>query len=388
MFFGEQRWLIGVWGLFLLLLLIPQACIEPYEADIEEEVKVLSIEGSLIKGDSVQRIKVSRTTTLSYQQFIPIRGCIVRILDEQGTEFVFDENPDGIYELAIPEDQLIINRGYQLRVLLPSGDEYLSDVETLNSGTEIDSVYYAIENKVDRNSGEELIGLQFFTDIKAADSISRYFRWKLTETYEYTSTAPVSYYYADGSLEPLILENAAEVFRCWKTNSITDLYLSSTVNLTVNEKKRIPLIYVSNVSDRLKIKYSLFVEQYTLSESAYNYWLNNKVATQESGGLYTQQPGSPVSNIRNSNDSTETVVGFFWTSVKTKHRLFVPRINEMPVIGDVCELAEFDFLEHGDGPFPRYIYEDQVRGQILTGSAFCFICTLRGGTTTKPDFWE
>jgi hypothetical protein len=92
--------------------------------------------------------------------------------------------------------------------------------------------------------------------------------------------------------------------------------------------------------------------------------------------------------MRNPNDSTEIVVGFFWTSHKTKQRLFVPRIMDLPVIGEVCELAEFNITDHGEGPFPRYIYEDQVRGQILTGSPFCFICTLKGGSTEMPDFWE
>ena len=43
---------------FLLLLCSMQACIEPYEAEVEEESRVLVVEGSIVKGDSIQTFEV------------------------------------------------------------------------------------------------------------------------------------------------------------------------------------------------------------------------------------------------------------------------------------------------------------------------------------------
>jgi hypothetical protein len=376
------------YGILFLFSVFISACIKPYEAEIDEVANLISIEGSIIKGESVQTVTISRTSPLIYPQYKPIRDCDVKVIDELDNEFLFNQNLDVTYSAEIPDEELVFGRQYKIQITTPSGEQYESQFETLNTGTDVDSVYYEIKESTDNLSNEELFGLQFYVDLEAADTVSRYFRWKLEETYEYTSSAPISYYYEDAGLTPVHLDNPNEFFRCWKTELVPGLYLSSTVTLTANEKKKIPLHYVSTISDRLKIKYSLFVKQYTLNEGAYNYWQKNKIATEESGGIYTQQPGQPITNLRNVNDSSEQVLGYFWISNMKKQRIFVPRINSLPVIGEVCELAEFNLADHGEGPFPRYIYEDIRTDQNLTGSAFCFICTLKGGTVVKPEFWD
>lgn len=373
---------------FFALMLSFSSCIEPYTADVEEATDLISVEGSIIRGEPVQTVVVTRTSAMVNPQFLPVRDCRVEVVDDQGAGFLFNENPDGTYTRTIPDEMLKTGRKYQLRVTTPRGERYESSYERLNSGTEVDSVYYRVEDRIDKVAGEELTGLQFYVDLEAADTISRYFRWSLEETYEYTSVAPISYYYLDESLEQYFPEYDTEFFRCWKTAGIKDLFLSSTENLVMNEKKMIPLNYVSTETDRLKIKYSLLIRQYTMSESAYRYWLNNKIATQEAGGLYTQQPGQPVSNIVNVNDSTEQVLGFFWASHKTEQRLTIPRINDLPVFGDPCDLVEFSFADHGKGPFPMYIWVDPMSGIRYTSNRFCFVCTLKGGKTQPPDWWE
>jgi len=386
---GNRRSYFSQLMLLLTIIFGLQGCIEPFDARVDEDVDLISIEGSIIKGQPVQNIVVSRTTSLIYPQYRTIRQCNVVVVDDLDKQYRFNENPDGTYSLEIPDEELVFNREYQLQVTTPTGEYYESPFEALNGGSEVDTVYYSVEDKVDKLTGDNLIGLQFYVDLEAADSVSRYFRWNLIETYEYISQRPISYYFADESLVPMkyLVKDEYQYFRCWRTARIPSLFLSSTENLTVNEKKKIPLNYVSNMSDRLAIKYSLFVEQYTLSESAYKYWQRNKIATQESGGLYTQQPGQPVTNIRNVNDPSEEILGFFWVSHKTTQRIFVPRISSLPVITEPCELVEFNAEDHGKGPFPVYIYVD-VSGALMTGNPQCFVCTLKGGTTVKPEFWQ
>lgn len=364
------------------------SCIEPYTTDIDEDADLISVEGSIIKGEPIQKVVVTRTAAMVNPQFLPVRDCRVEVVDDQGTVFLYYEHPEGYYYRFIPDAQLKIGRKFQVRVTTPQGERYESTFERLNSGTEVDSVYYRIEDKIDNVRNEELSGLQFYVDLEAPDTISRYFRWSMEETYEYTSVAPITYFYLDESLEPNYPAYDMEFFRCWRTADIPDLYLSSTENLVVNEKKMIPLNYVSTESDRLKIKYSLLIRQYTMSERAYKYWLNQKIATQEAGGLYTQQPGQPVSNIVNVNDSTELVLGFFWATHKTEQRLMIPRINDLPVPGDLCDLVPFNLTDHGKGPFPMYIWVDPVSGIRYTSNRFCFVCTLKGGDTQPPDWWE
>jgi len=365
------------------------SCIEPYEAANDEAVEMISIDASLIKGQDMQAVYISETTSLLNLRYNPVAQCIVSVIDNLGNEFFYTEVEPGYYTAYIPDESLIPDRQYKIQVVTPEGSLYESGYEILNQAADVDTMYYEVTDLIDKISGEELTGVQFYIDLKASDSISRYFRWKLFETYEYTSIKPVTYILTGDTLNPIVnLDNMYEYYRCWKTQKVTRLFLSTTENLVVNEKKKIPLNFVSTQTDRLKIKYSLQVEQYTLSKGAYLYWQKKKNETQESGGLYTQQPGKPIGNIQRVGDPSETVLGYFWASHKTDQRIFVPRDHTLPVNGDYCEAVEFNPQIHGDGPFPRYVYLDAVRSQALTGADFCFDCRLKNGSTTPPDFWE
>lgn len=376
-------------SILLGLFLVFQGCIVPYEAEIDEEYSLMSIEGSLVKGEEKNALTISRTSSLAYPDFKPVTGCLVSVIDNLNNQYYYVENENGTYTLEVPDDQLVFNREYKLDIVTPEGKLYSSEFETLIYGAEVDTVYYQMEDQYDKITSQDLYGVQFYVDLKAEDSISRYFRWIMQETYEITSIAPITYFYTGDEENPIgEYESEYEFYRCWKTEPVKRLFLSNTMNLTVNEKKRIPLNYVSTGSERLKIKYSLRVQQYTLSEGAYNYWQKAKNETQDAGGLYTQQPGRAISNIYCADDSSELVLGYFWLSHRTESRVFVPGIPSINITGNHCELEEFDPYYHAAGPFPRYVWLDQVRSMAWTSSKSCFNCTERGGTTTKPDYWE
>ena len=376
-------------GLMLFILfMVGYSCVSPYEADIEDEPDLISIEASLIKGEQDQIVKVSTTASLNSSTFIPVRGCDVSLIDEFDNAWHYNDLTGGIYRTSIPDEELIHGRQYKIRVITAEGDVYESDYEVLNPGIEVDSVYYDIEDKVDEMTGEPYTGIQFYLDVKAGEEDSRYFRWRIDETYEYTSFAPISYFYLDETHTPIKPDDEWAVYRCWQGGEISGLFQSSTMNLYQNEKKRIYLNYVSALTERLRIKYSLQVKQYTLNEDAYNYFEQNRLATEEADGLYTRQPRQPITNMLNVDDETERVLGYFWVSSQTSQRIFVPRIEEMDVNAEDCAYWEYSDLEDGEGPFPIYIYDDKNQGKQFVSSRDCFDCSRRGGSTTKPDYWE
>lgn len=376
-------------SLILAITFFVNSCIVPFDAETDEEYDLVSIEGSLIKGKEEHKITISRTTSLDEQKFKPITGCDISLIDNLENQYYYFENLDGTYSLKIDDDLLVFNRQYKIRIITPDGKRYESQSELLIRGAEVDSVYYRMEDKYDKITNKNLFGVQFYVDLKAADSLSSYYRWNLEETYEITSIAPISYYYTGDENQPIARpETSIEFYRCWKTAKVRELFLSNTINLLVNEKKQIPLSLVSTETDRLKIKYSLLVSQYALSEGAYNYWSKLRNETQSAGGLYTQQPGKPVSNITNIDDSNEIVLGYFWVSHSTSKRIFVPGISSIKITGYNCELFEYDPSRPGRRTYPLYIYLDPNMGLEMTASNECFNCTFRGGKTSPPDFWE
>ena len=372
--------------LLLAMVLVVVSCIFPYEAEINEDSELIVVEGSLIKGDSLQEIKVSTTSSLLDPRFWPVKGCVVRVVDELDQIFVFEEREEGRYTLALPDESLVYGRQYMLRIATPDGMEYASEYEILNASAVVDSVYLALEDQFDPFTGEELQGVQFYIDIKAPDDHPRYFRWTLTETYEYTSSGPIDYriYVSGVGKAP---DNIWALYRCWISEEVPGLYLSNTVNLTVNEKKRIPLNYVSTRTDRLKFKYSLLVNQYTLSEGAYGYWQQNRTATEESGGLYNQQPGQPITNLYNINDPDEQVLGYFWVSSRTEKRIFLPKPSDLTVLDEICPLHKYDPMYDFKSPFPINIRYSES-GEWMTGDIYCFDCRERGGALEPPEFWK
>ena len=372
----------------IIILVSAHSCVDPYVAKVDDEPELISIEGSLIKGNAEQFVAVSKTVSLDYPSFIAVRGCLVSIIDDQENEFAYKERNDGTYSATFSDEQLVIGRGYKLRVLSSEAVLYESEYETLNGGVEVDSFYYDIEDGVDQTSGAAFTGTQFYVDVKATENESRYFRWKLEETYEYTSNGPISYYYESASLIPVEPYDPFAVYRCWKSADVSGIFISNTMNLTSNEKKKIPLNYVSNQTERLRIKYGLLLNQYTLNEGAYQYFEQNEIATQQSDGLYTRQPQQPMTNIYNVDDAGERVLGFFWVTTKTTKRIFVPAIDGMEVKPEYCPLGEFNAMEDGEGPFPIYIYFNPGDGKRYTSTFYCFDCTKRGGTNVAPDFWE
>jgi len=363
-------------------------CIEKYYPEIDEDHDLVAIDAALVKGDSLQRVVVSRTASVDRPLFQPVSGCTVYIIDDQDNQFELVEGEDAYY-VHIPEDQLIGGRNYRLWVLLPDGSNYESEFMELEPDNAIDSVYFAVEEVYDKILDRTFQGVQFYVDIKAPDTLSRYFRWKLTETWEYNSIAPITFYLTGDPEEPYgYPPDSWSYYTCWKTASIHQLFLSNTINLTVNEKKRVPLNYVRNNSLRMSVKYSLLVSQYLLSRDAYLYWEKARNETQDAGGLYTNQPGQPISNIHNTEDSAEVVLGFFWTSTVSYKRIFVTKPASLDVYDPYCRLEEYDETMHGAGPFPLYIFADNMTDRNLTASAQCFDCRLKGGTLDKPDFWE
>jgi hypothetical protein len=361
------------------------SCQFPYVAEIDDLSGLITIDGSLVKGDTIQTINVSRSTSLTQPGFDPVTGCVVVIEDELGNIFTFPETKNGKYQLEIEDESIVIGRKYKLIVISLDDKRYESDYEKISPGAPVDSVYFEKDKFFDPSQDIEMEGLQFYLDLKGSESESRYYRWILTETWEYKSISPAQYYY-NSEGDTVNLESPYEFYRCWINKKIPGLYSSSTVNLTTNLKKKIPLHFVSNKTNRLGVRYSLMVEQYSMSEGAYSYWNQIKIETEESGGLYTQQPGQTKSNLFNVNDATERVLGYFWASSKKSKRIFVNRPSDLAVYISDCELLPLDTIALNYGPFPVYVF--MSLNVEYTSSQPCMNCTLAGGENIKPTFWE
>ena len=366
-------------------------CIEPFTPNIDESEESLVIEGQITDQEGYHYIHISRTAPYYDPHKIPEPDCQVEVVDNYGNIFEFYESDSGLYMQWIPKDFLNIGTQYKVKVITTDGNIYESDFnELLSPSPPIDNIYYEIEVRETNDPDKPLNGIQFYLDLNVPGDFARNYRWELEETWEYEAAYRIQYYY-DGIIHEI--DDPFFLFRCWRTEPIHKIYTFTTRYSTSNTINKFPLNYVSNQSNRLKIKYSLLVKQYSLSNTAYDYWFQVQKQSQERGGLYETQPVQIQGNISNINDPEEVVLGFFDVSSVPEKRIFVSESFNFRIHDAKCYLRVIDYDRQLRmyTIFPVYMIslsEMGVGPPYGVGYGTCFDCTKGGGKTEKPDFWE
>jgi hypothetical protein len=249
----------------------------------------------------------------------------------------------------------------------------------------VHNVYYEIEKKGTADPEKDIYGIQFYTDLVAHNGYAKNYRWELQETWEYHAEYLIRYYIKDNARHDLGLTTDS-LYYCWSANPVHEIYTGTITHVTEDSLARIPLRFVSNETSRLTVKYSLFIKQYSLSDTAYEYWNQLKKQHQEAGGLYEIQPQQIRGNIYNINNEDENVLGNFNVSGLSEKRVFVSeRFNFFPENYDCTPYIPIVLPPSYKTPI--WVILDK-KGILYLADQDCFDCTKSGGTTEKPDFWQ
>jgi hypothetical protein len=382
-------------ALTIILPFVFTSCIERYYPGTSEEVFIprLAFDGIISNDNELQEIVLSESSSPENPEFIPMSGCDVRVEDSSGNVFVFSEtlSNKGHYQGIISEKYFVDGSQFRLKITTKEGKQYESQFERFTPCPEVGSVYYEKKSKPTTDPDVEEDGLQFYIDFVGAENSGKYFRWKLQETYEYHSTWPIRRYLGTQGYVTLIKADYSK-FVCYKTEEIPDVFTLSTMGLSQNNYKRYPLHFVNDYTQRLMFQYSLLVKQYSLTESTYHYWENLRKNNKETVDLFGKQPAQVKGNIYNVSDSTEVVSGYFGVSSVTSKRINVPGITDFSYNKvSFCRVTKPDGMSMLPDERPLYWAQGvDENGEVFWGYADtqCFICTLLGGTTVKPPYWD
>jgi hypothetical protein len=387
----KRKYAAFIIGLVLLysLTAVFQSCIKPFEPSYKDtSTDKYVVQGLLTSEEGWHEVNVSKTSSVDEALYMPVQFCEVTIEDEFGNAFELENIFGGTYGIWMNQQDLVIGRGYQLRVKTPDGDFLESKLEYMTDGPEVLTPGYEIEKHPVQDIGDFLDGLQFYIDLKADDHHSHFYRWQLIETWEYHSRYPQEFYY-DGEVQQISPPDSSE-FYCWATDQVDEIFVLNTNNYTTNGIVNFPLHFVANTSSRLGVLYSLLIRQIALSEDAYIYWDQLRQNNSEQGGLYSSQPLAVRGNITNISNPDQDVLGFFQASTVTQLRIFVePPENLSMLFSDKCDPnpLEHGFVEIKPYEYPAYLetIDGEVSMNLLNDE--CVLCTLRGGSNIKPDFW-
>ena len=375
--------------IYLFILLILAGCIKPYEPELKDDsVQKYVVQGMVSSVEGYQEVNVSLTSSVSQPDYIALEGCQVEIIDDQNKVFTLNSFTNGVYRVWMNQEDLVAGKSYKVVIHTPSGEVLESAYDEMSSGPDVNDIYYEVLEIPANDPDDWKIGLQFYTDLIAGEDDSRYYSWKLTETWEYHALYPLEFFY-DGKVHHVDPPDYSQMY-CWTTFNIDEIFTLSTSNFSENSYARFPLNFVRNNTSRLGVLYSLLIHQASLTQNAYTYWDQLKQNSEQDGGLYSSQPMAIKGNLKNKTYPEKDVLGYFQASTVTTRRIFVYPSEDLPMDfynGCATTLLEQGFVEINPRDYPAYMMSNdgQMTMELLYDG--CIECTTRGGTTNKPYYW-
>jgi hypothetical protein len=349
---------------------------------IDEEKELLVVQGLITDKLVADTIKLSKSLPLGQKSAArPVGGCSVSISDSDGSIVSFSETSAGTY-VSPTYFHGVIGRSYILHISINSASgsvNYESNPMEMKPVPSIDSLYYE-KTIIEPASGffKGVDGCQIYLDTHDPENNCRYYRWDFSETW----------------LLRLLFEVPNDT--CWISDKSHSINIKSAAAFDEARIKRFPINYISNITDRLRTKYSILVNQYSLNEDEYIYWEKIQNIVEQVGGLYDIIPASVPSNIRCIDHPAEKVLGYFSVSAISSKRIFIK--DKFEGIIDQYANCATDTLRGGPDSIPGLgisvwtLWDipggsfGHPRLRIFTETRGCADCTVRG-TDVKPDFW-
>ncbi|MDP3002734.1 MAG: DUF4249 domain-containing protein [Bacteroidales bacterium] len=365
--------------LFSFLLLL-NSCIVQFIPETDEDKELLVVEGLITDQPEAYTVKLSKSLPLGRKNVAkPLKGCIVKISDDMGNTYSLKETVAGTYVTDPAKFQGTIGRWYTLHINTNTSYNnlnYESFPMELKPVPKIDSIYY--EKKIIREKDEisqALEGCQVYLNTYDPENNCSFYRWEYSETWEFRL--------------PYDVTNRV----CWLSNNSDRINVKNTSVFEEDRINRYPLNFISNTTDRLRVKYSMLVNQYSLNEDEYLYWEKLQNIAEQVGGLYDITPAAIPSNVWCLEDPNEKVLGYFSVSARSSKRIFIK--DYFQGIINLYNECISDTIP-GGVPIPNlgisvwvieYINDAMPPSRVVTENRGCADCTVRG-TNKEPVFWK
>jgi len=378
------------------------SCREAYTPpQITANSNYLVVEGLINTGTDSTIFKLSRTVRLYAKTTTQNEThAIVTVESDANAVYPLKEITPGTYASA--PLGLSSTAKYRLRIIANTNTHttYLSDFVPVKNSPPIDSVGYTLQPD----------GLQIYANTHDATNNTRYYRWDFSEAWEFRTFydslfIPV----LDPAQGPGFLKNRDLVNNnvniCWSNVYSTDIVLASSAKLTQDVMYQAPITFVASNAEKLRIRYSINVKQYALTEDAFNFWQLMKKNTEQLGSIFDAQPSEVNGNIHNISDASEPVFGYISAGTIQQKRIYISN-TVLPTSWVPLNIYLFpcstDPTSQITVPIPKYdiyFYTGQylplapvfdTAGNLIGytgGIRECTDCTLKG-YNKPPPFWK
>jgi hypothetical protein len=364
------------------------SCRKPYTPHIAENVNtILVVEGTIASGTGVEnrfllsRLRPLQDTTIND----PEQGARVNIESRGGQRWALAEQVPGTYSATLSLPQ---NSTYKLTIVTQNGRQYETGFLAVTSTPAVDSVTWSQPDD-----------LEIFVHTHDPANSTKYYRWEFTETWEYHSVFDTNMTFENGQI--VFHSPADQTYACWSSSASGSIIINNTTALSEDRISYQPIQKLLRPSDKVSYKYSILVRQYGLPEEAYKFWNILRKNTELTGTLFDPQPSQLPGNIVCKTDSAEMVIGFVSAGIVSEKRIYIKNseLVDWQTASDSSCLAvtpetnnEALAILASDTTYgPAYNYpKPPPIGPVFLAIAKkpCIDCRRKGGTTTKPPYWQ
>ncbi len=324
------------WLSFLFCALLLTGCLDPVDLALRQETEKLVVEG-LLTNELNPFLRLSLTTQFGNANTVePLKGAYVEVRQAGGESVIFRSVPGelGLYK---PDNRAFAGKpggAYSLYLKLPDGREYRSDAQLLPVPVPIESLNATF------GEGKQF-GFQTYLDFRDPAKTQNFYRWTAFGYHQRRSKG-IKVSYGPGVC----------CDRCWvrEENSAINLFADALVDGSMVKGR--PVFFSPFYSLG---KHLIEVQQYTLTQQAYQYWSRYRDQQQRTGSIFDPLPAPLLGNVVNISDPNDIALGFFEVSGVTRKRI-EPLANTQLVAA--YNLENTDFVPEGDcmASFPFSIY--------------------------------
>ena len=315
--------------IIFLLLGVVASCVDPLDFNIDKEVNILIVEGSVTTQPGPHKIRLTRSAKYGsiFDGFVrPVKSAEVTIRDSDGRnhELTEDEQTEGIYYTSA-DFMAVRGKSYTLLIRTPEGDDFTSLPEQVIAGTAIGELSAQYKSTpIDKKTNNT--GLAVYEKFDDEPGVKNFYLWKHSGTYK-IETFPENYLARDPNSVPPAVPAPKPCCRvCWiderNDNLLLKLFNDNNVDgNTVTEE----VAFIEDDGLRYSDKYLIRVERHTLTPEAYQFFelLNEQASI--SGDIFDPPPATLRGNMINLTRPDENVIGYFRASDISIDSLFLTR---------------------------------------------------------------
>ncbi|UOQ71270.1 DUF4249 domain-containing protein [Hymenobacter cellulosilyticus] len=361
------------------LLLSLSGCIESFEPSDGPVTQNFLVVDGFLNSEGVTTIKLTRSLGLKAKTAPPVEAkAKVFMEEENGPRYALPETQAGTY--VSPRLTLNPAKRYRLHFNTANNREYITDYTQAKRTPPIDKVNWQVEGN----------SVRILVSAHDAANQTRYYRWDMDETWEFTSAYHSYLEYSNGKIRP----RAVDIYRCWGTQPSGLIKLFTTTKLSQDVVADYPVLMLPSNSVKLRYKYSVLVKQYAQTVEEFAYWEALRKNTENIGTLFDPLPSQLTGNIHCVTDPAELVLGYIGAYSVQEQRLFISR-DQLPADWkfetgyETCGVPDTVSGFYKDVAFltPNYLPLEDLEGRYTAQYADCVDCRRRG-TNVQPTFWK